>query len=144
MFWFLVWVEKDAYVLCRVFHKNNIGPPNSHRYAPFIEEEWDDGTLALVPGKEARDKTVSGHGVHAEDSDQDAHVEEADHDARAEEAGRGVLVEGNGHCTYVENNFVECVENRQDSFVDGNHFEQVCASSEFVSFVYLVIPLLSW
>lgn len=40
---------QDAYVLCRVFHKNNIGPPNGQRYAPFVEEEWDDG-LAMVPG----------------------------------------------------------------------------------------------
>lgn len=46
---FLCWMEKDAYVLCRVFHKNNIGPPNGQRYAPFVEEEWDDG-LAMVPG----------------------------------------------------------------------------------------------
>ncbi|XP_054795128.1 NAC domain containing protein 52-like isoform X3 [Prosopis cineraria] len=48
---FLCWVEKDAYVLCRVFHKNNIGPPNGQRYAPFIEEEWDDSS-ALIPGAE--------------------------------------------------------------------------------------------
>ncbi|KAK4279603.1 hypothetical protein QN277_011355 [Acacia crassicarpa] len=42
---------QDAYVLCRVFHKNNIGPPNGQRYAPFIEEEWDDSS-ALIPGVE--------------------------------------------------------------------------------------------
>src|ERR1044072_3779042 len=46
---FLCWVEKDAFVLCRVFHKNNIGPPNGQRYAPFIEEEWDD-EMGMVPG----------------------------------------------------------------------------------------------
>jgi hypothetical protein len=101
-------VEKDAYVLCRVFHKNNIGPPNSHRYAPFVEEEWDDGTPALVPGKEAGNEVVAGH------------------DACAEEAGCGAFVEQNGHCPFVENNCGECVENRQDSFVEGNNFEQVC------------------
>lgn len=48
---FLCWVEKDAYVLCRVFHKNNIGPPNGQRYAPFVEEEWEEG-LGMVPGAE--------------------------------------------------------------------------------------------
>ncbi|RDX70089.1 NAC domain-containing protein 78, partial [Mucuna pruriens] len=45
---------QDAYVLCRVFHKNNIGPPNGQRYAPFIEEEWDDAT-GMVPGAEPVD-----------------------------------------------------------------------------------------
>ncbi|KAE9619242.1 putative transcription factor NAM family [Lupinus albus] len=44
--------SKDAFVLCRVFHKNNIGPPNGQRYAPFVEEEWDD-ELGLVPGAES-------------------------------------------------------------------------------------------
>nr|AHJ79210.1 NAC domain protein NAC69 [Gossypium hirsutum] len=37
----------QGYVLCRVFHKNNIGPPNGNRYAPFIEAEWDDGSEIL-------------------------------------------------------------------------------------------------
>ncbi|XP_057735388.1 NAC domain containing protein 50-like [Arachis stenosperma] len=50
---------QDAYVLCRVFHKNNIGPPNGQRYAPFVEEEWDDAS-ALVPGAEpVEDVTVT-------------------------------------------------------------------------------------
>ncbi|KAF2318459.1 hypothetical protein GH714_007878 [Hevea brasiliensis] len=48
--------QNDSYVLCRVFHKNNIGPPNGNRYAPFIEEEWDDGETALVPGEDAVDE----------------------------------------------------------------------------------------
>lgn len=48
-------MKTDSYVLCRVFHKNNIGPPNGNRYAPFIEEEWDDGVTALVPGEDAVD-----------------------------------------------------------------------------------------
>lgn len=63
-------MEKDAYVLCRVFHKNNIGPPNGQRYAPFIEEEWDDDASGLVPGVEpvgdgsvARHARVEGNGV---------------------------------------------------------------------------------
>ncbi|XP_010484822.1 PREDICTED: NAC domain-containing protein 13-like [Camelina sativa] len=44
----------DAYVLCRVFHKNNIGPPSGNRYAPFMEEEWADGGGALIPGVDVR------------------------------------------------------------------------------------------
>ncbi|XP_056845673.1 NAC domain containing protein 52 isoform X2 [Raphanus sativus] len=41
---------QDAYVLCRIFHKNNIGPPSGNRYAPFMEEEWADDGVALIPG----------------------------------------------------------------------------------------------
>jgi hypothetical protein len=41
---------QDAYVLCRIFHKNDIGPPSGNRYAPFIEEEWDVGHTTVVPG----------------------------------------------------------------------------------------------
>ncbi|KAJ4893290.1 NAC domain containing protein 50 [Raphanus sativus] len=45
---------QDAYVLCRVFHKNNIGPPSGNRYAPFLEEEWADDGVALIPGVDVR------------------------------------------------------------------------------------------
>ncbi|XP_033142273.1 NAC domain containing protein 52 isoform X2 [Brassica rapa] len=39
---------QDAYVLVKVFHKKNIGPPSANRYAPFIEEEWaDDGVVRV-------------------------------------------------------------------------------------------------
>ncbi|KAG2729738.1 hypothetical protein I3760_01G263800 [Carya illinoinensis] len=106
--------SQDAYVLCRVFHKNNIGPPNSHRYAPFIEEEWDDGIPAFLQGEEARIQVVA---------DPDSHAKEASQDARIKEAGLDAFVEGNSHSAYVEN-YGECVENRQDSFVEGNNFEQ--------------------
>ncbi|XP_018492858.1 NAC domain containing protein 52 isoform X2 [Raphanus sativus] len=41
---------QDAYVLCRIFHKNNIGPPSGNRYAPFMEEEWAGDGVALIPG----------------------------------------------------------------------------------------------
>lgn len=59
-------LEKDAYVLCRVFHKSNIGPPNGHRYAPFIEEEWDDGGSVLIPGEEIADGVVASHDTQSE------------------------------------------------------------------------------
>ncbi|KAJ0263733.1 NAC domain containing protein 52 [Hirschfeldia incana] len=45
---------QDAYVLCRVFHKNNIGPPSGNRYAPFLEEEWADDGIAMIPGVDVR------------------------------------------------------------------------------------------
>ena len=52
-------------MLCRVFHKNNIGPPSGNRYAPFIEAEWDDGSAALIPGLDAGDDVVAGNDVVA-------------------------------------------------------------------------------
>ena len=58
-------MEKDAYVLCRVFHKNNIGPPNGQRYAPFIEEEWDDAS-GMVPGADPGDNRSFAHQPHVE------------------------------------------------------------------------------
>lgn len=51
-------MEKDSYVLCRIFLKNNIGPPSANRYAPFMEEEWDDGKAAM-PGEDVRDDFVA-------------------------------------------------------------------------------------
>lgn len=46
-------VEKDAYVLCRIFQKSGTGPKNGEQYgAPFIEEEWEDDVMAVVPGDE--------------------------------------------------------------------------------------------
>ncbi|KAL3579388.1 hypothetical protein D5086_020892 [Populus alba] len=65
----------DSYVLCRVFHKNNIGPPTGNRYAPFIEEEWDDRGAALIPGEDAADEVVvtydTGGEMHR--TEQDSH-----------------------------------------------------------------------
>ncbi|KAI4346466.1 hypothetical protein L6164_007360 [Bauhinia variegata] len=79
---------QDAYVLCRVFHKNNIGPPNGQRYAPFIEEEWDDAP-GLIPGAEAGDE-----------------VPLAVQYPCTEGSDRGARVEGNGSVAYVEGNNV--------------------------------------
>lgn len=62
---FLCWMEKDAFVLCRVFHKNNIGPPNGQRYAPFVEEEWDDAS-GLIPGAEPVEPVSVAQQPHVE------------------------------------------------------------------------------
>ena len=46
-------VGKDAFVLCRIFQKSGTGPKNGEQYgAPFIEEEWDDDEVPLLPGEE--------------------------------------------------------------------------------------------
>ncbi|KAJ8765851.1 hypothetical protein K2173_020367 [Erythroxylum novogranatense] len=57
--------QNDSYVLCRVFHKNNIGPPCGNRYAPFIEEEWGDGQVAIVPSEDAMEELIVGHDASA-------------------------------------------------------------------------------
>ncbi|KAL4281066.1 hypothetical protein GQ457_03G027930 [Hibiscus cannabinus] len=49
----------QGYVLCRVIHKSNIGPPNGNRYAPFIEAEWDDDSAILIPGVDTKDDVVA-------------------------------------------------------------------------------------
>ncbi|KAL7585983.1 hypothetical protein Lser_V15G44430 [Lactuca serriola] len=41
-------VAQDAFVLCRIFQKSGLGPPNGDRYAPFVEEEWNHDADADV------------------------------------------------------------------------------------------------
>lgn len=36
-----------------------MGPPTGNRYAPFVEEEWDDSTT-MIPGEETREETTNG------------------------------------------------------------------------------------
>ncbi|XP_059628369.1 NAC domain containing protein 50-like isoform X2 [Cornus florida] len=60
---------KDAFVLCRIFQKAGLGPPNGNRYAPFVEEEWDDDASLLIPGEEAADEMTNGDDTHVEGSD---------------------------------------------------------------------------
>ncbi|CAI9117734.1 OLC1v1019198C1 [Oldenlandia corymbosa var. corymbosa] len=53
-------VAQDAFVLCRIFHKCNLGPPNADRYAPFLDEEWDDDddhTTLFIPGAAQMEKS---------------------------------------------------------------------------------------
>jgi hypothetical protein len=59
-------VAQDAFVLCRIFQKSGLGPPNGDRYAPFIEEEWDDDALLVVPGEEPGDEMVNGDDAQVE------------------------------------------------------------------------------
>lgn len=100
-------MEKDAYVLCRVFHKNNIGPPNGQRYAPFIEEEWDDAS-GLIPGAEhvdevpaARHQRIEGNG----------------HVGYSGGIGGSNVMQGNGHVGY-------------SGGIGGSNVVQVCSFQE--------------
>ncbi|KAG5533127.1 hypothetical protein RHGRI_027374 [Rhododendron griersonianum] len=60
-------VAQDSFMLCRIFQKSGLGPPNGDRYAPFIEEEWDNNASLVVPGEEAGDEMLN--------DDDDAEVE---------------------------------------------------------------------
>ncbi|XP_050122746.1 NAC domain containing protein 50-like isoform X3 [Malus sylvestris] len=105
---------QDAFVLCRVFHKSNIGPPNGHRYAPFVEEEWDDDDkLTLVPGQETRSVAVvsrdafvvgNDHAACTEQNDYAARSEQKVHAARSEQNGHAAYIKGNGHAAYIGGN----------------------------------------
>nr|WUR48513.1 NAC3 [Chrysanthemum x morifolium] len=55
-------VAQDAYMLCRIFQKSGLGPPNADRYAPFVEEEWEDDVTVFVPGGETEDDMPNGDG----------------------------------------------------------------------------------
>ncbi|XP_024017428.1 NAC domain containing protein 50 isoform X2 [Morus notabilis] len=78
-----VGAAQDAFVLCRIFHKSNIGPPSGQRYAPFIEEEWDDDDSAVVPGVDNANEVVArrhaiggnGHRMYIESNAHDTLVE---------------------------------------------------------------------
>ncbi|XP_076946923.1 NAC domain containing protein 50-like [Bidens hawaiensis] len=53
-------ISQDTFVLCRIFQKSGLGPPNGDRYAPFLEEEWEDDVTLLVPGGEREDDMTPG------------------------------------------------------------------------------------
>lgn len=61
--------EKDSFVLCRIFQKSGLGPPNGDRYAPFLEEEWTDDAALMVPGGEGDDDLTNGDETRAEGND---------------------------------------------------------------------------
>ncbi|KAM3268503.1 hypothetical protein P3S67_031444 [Capsicum chacoense] len=73
-------VVQDCFVLCRIFQKSALGPPTGDRYAPFIEEEWDDDS-AVLPGGDMVDDVVNGveARVESNDLDQDALPKTARH-----------------------------------------------------------------
>ncbi|KAM1401075.1 NAC domain containing protein 50-like isoform X1 [Malus sylvestris] len=94
---------QDAFVLCRVFHKSNIGPPNGHRYAPFVEEEWDDDDkLTLVPGQETRSVAVVSRDAFVVGNDHAACTEQNDYAARSEQKVHAARSEQNDYAASSE------------------------------------------
>ncbi|KAD2087001.1 hypothetical protein R6Q59_008769 [Mikania micrantha] len=65
-------IVQDAFVLCRIFRKSGSGPKNGEQYgAPFVEEEWEDDELVMVPKQE------SAEGLPVVDND-DAYLDADD------------------------------------------------------------------
>ena len=91
-------------MLCRIFHKSNIGPPSGQRYAPFIEEEWEDDESAVVPGINNGDEVAAVPG----------------HNKSIGGNSRGTCADGNNHGTCIE-------RNASDTYVEEDTVQQVCA-----------------
>lgn len=61
---------QDAFVLCRVFRKSGSGPKNGEKYgAPFVEEEWDDDELVMVPKDEYADEHQISDDAYLDEND---------------------------------------------------------------------------
>lgn len=59
-------------MLCRIFQKSGSGPKNGEQYgAPFVEEEWEDDNLGLLPGGEAQEEVLVGEDAFVEANDLD-------------------------------------------------------------------------
>jgi len=69
---------KDTFMLCRIFQKSGLGPPNGDRYAPFIEEEWDNNASLVVPREEAGDEMVNGDDAEVQRNDLEQDVPSID------------------------------------------------------------------
>ncbi|KAI9156207.1 hypothetical protein LWI28_002207 [Acer negundo] len=105
---------QDTYVLCRVFHKNNIGPPSGNRYAPFIEEEWDDD-MATFPGEDAGDDQVAGDDAYVERNSIEAMNVEKNHESITKDPLYiNVLPNINELPTDAQNDLPVCKSERDD------------------------------
>ncbi|XP_016467787.2 NAC domain-containing protein 78 [Nicotiana tabacum] len=63
-------IAQDAFVLCRIFQKSGAGPKNGEKYgAPFVEEEWEDDELEIVPKEEAVDEVEFGDDIYLDGHD---------------------------------------------------------------------------
>ncbi|KAH0745385.1 hypothetical protein KY285_007042 [Solanum tuberosum] len=65
-------IPQDAFVLCRVFQKSGAGPKNGEQYgAPFIEEEWEDDELQVLPKDETAEDFVFGDDIYLDANELD-------------------------------------------------------------------------
>ncbi|XP_071734598.1 NAC domain-containing protein 78-like [Rutidosis leptorrhynchoides] len=75
---------QDAFVLCRIFRKSGSGAKNGEQYgAPFVDEEWENDELAMIPKQEFADELLVNDNdayLDADDLDQilDSNVPDQD------------------------------------------------------------------
>ncbi|KAL2454607.1 NAC domain-containing protein 53 [Abeliophyllum distichum] len=63
-------IVQDAFVLCRVFQKGGSGPMNGEKYgAPFLEEEWENDEVEMVPKEEAAEVVDFGDDAYLDGHD---------------------------------------------------------------------------
>ncbi|XP_071706328.1 NAC domain-containing protein 53-like [Rutidosis leptorrhynchoides] len=63
-------VVQDAFVLCRIFRKSGSGPKNGEQYgAPFVDEEWEDDELVMVPKQEFADELLDDNDAYLDADD---------------------------------------------------------------------------
>ncbi|XP_060210409.1 NAC domain-containing protein 78-like [Lycium barbarum] len=63
-------IPQVAFVLCRVFQKSGAGPKNGERYgAPFVEEEWENDELKMVPQEENAEEVEYGDDIYLDGYD---------------------------------------------------------------------------
>lgn len=61
---------KDAFVLCRIFQKSGSGPKNGEQYgAPFVEEEWEDDEVGIMPKEEAAEEVEVADDAYLDGND---------------------------------------------------------------------------
>ncbi|XP_059307591.1 NAC domain-containing protein 53-like isoform X2 [Lycium ferocissimum] len=100
-------IPQDAFVLCRVFQKSGAGPKNGEQYgAPFIEEEWEDDELQVLPKDEAAEEFVFGDDIYLDGNDLDQIL------------GTGTAVAGSAlplNYSYGENGSTEETNNSSDA-----------------------------
>ncbi|GFS46102.1 NAC domain containing protein 2 [Actinidia rufa] len=63
-------IQKDALVLRKIFQKSGSGPKTGEQYgAPFVEEEWEDDELAMVPGEKVAEEVAVGNDAYLDGND---------------------------------------------------------------------------
>ena len=50
-------------MICKIFQKKSLRPSNGDRYAPFIEEEWEEDGPVVIPGADVEDGVANGDEV---------------------------------------------------------------------------------
>nr|UBT01649.1 NAC transcription factor 45 [Litchi chinensis] len=115
---------QNLYVLCKVFHKNNIGAMSGNQYAPFIRKEWGD-SKGTFPGEATGDDQVADNHAYNERNN-DAYLETMNHEEISDSMNKESLLQTsdsknkdllnlNELPTEAQNDLLVCNRDRDDS-----------------------------